>query len=415
MIIIIDLNMNVNTPYPRQSTVKATTESGIISHLCPRSKTSKLILYVVLSIAIGAAGILSTKNELFVSHMEGMKTRLSSSSKETKNIQHVMDSSNGREQPQFSNTTDVLKTQVMTNSSEPVFRITPLGPACLSHIHSQDKVDKKYSSKFHRSCKFLPPPTEIASRCPTDELEKHIMDSYSHEEDNLQRYVMFVASAHSGHSLVGSLLDSHPMMLVANEADIFSKYLGNSEMGPQPLHTRDEMFDEIFSNSVKCALFSRYQHDYNYTIPNGWGGHWIPGKLTVIGDKKGGSTRQKLKQLAKEESNEHMVSVFRDFQEIIGLPIRIINVFWDRDAVYRGSDRFIQTLKDGIPSVSSFDWDNGVYTCGDEASRRALLRNACDFLGVPCDSSVIDMWSSMASCKAATKHVSVSGQGSDSD
>ena len=219
---------------------------------------------------------------------------------------------------------------------------------------------------------------------------------------------MFIATAHSGHSLVGSLLDAHPMMLVANEDDIFSRYLGHPGNGyPRtPLETRDKIFDSIFSNSLKCALYSRWQHTYNYTVPHGWGGHWMPGKLTVIGDKKGGTTSSRLEAL-RSESEQKMVEVFQEFQATLGLPIHIIHVFWDKSSRFRKDEKLISILRDGMSSdlLSASEWDNSVYTCGDKDSQESLILETCDALGVPCDSTITDLWMSMANCKSAEKHV----------
>eukprot|EP00984_Skeletonema_dohrnii_P037177 scaffold38995_cov161-Skeletonema_dohrnii-CCMP3373.AAC.1 len=256
------------------------------------------------------------------------------------------------------------------SSGEKLYRIAPLSPNCLNH--TLDQKNEKYGTHFKRSCKFIPlSPIEVASSsaCPEErwKVQKHF-DSFQQEKESLKRYVMFIATAHSGHSLVGSLLDAHPMMLVANEDDIFSRYLkhpGNSYPGT-PLETRDEIFDSILSNSLKCALYSRWQHAYNYTVPHGWGGDWMPGKLTVIGDKKGGTTSNRLKAL---QSEKKMVEVFQEFQTTIGLPIHIIHVFWDKNSdVYRKNEKLVSILQDGMSSgvLSASEWDNSVYTCGDK-------------------------------------------------
>ena len=297
------------------------------------------------------------------------------------------------------------------NVSEKLYRIAPLSPNCLSHVHTLDQKVKKYGTRFKQSCKFMPlSPLEVASSSACSEeqwkVQKHI-DSFQQEKESIKRYVMFIATAHSGHSLVGSLLDAHPMMLVANEDDVFSRYLKyHSNSYPStPLETRGEIFESILSNSLKCALYGRWQHAYNYTVPHGWGGDWKPGKLAVIGDKKGGTTAKRLRALHSEKK---MVKVFQEFQTTISLPIHIIHVFWDRNSdVYRKNDKLVSILRSGISSdiLSASEWDNSVYTCGDRNSQESLIMETCDALGVPCDSTVMNLWVSMAKCKLADKHV----------
>ena len=294
---------------------------------------------------------------------------------------------------------------VLSNGSNAATPFYVLNSTCTSHIPNPH--DEKYGSKFQASCKFLPGPNDVASQCPIHHQVKQFINGFAQEQKNIQRYVMFLAMGHSGHSLVGSLLDAHPMMLVANEADIFTKWLGGGdyEYGG-PLTTRDEIFAEILSNSLKCALYTRWQHGYNYTIPGGWGGQGVPGKLAVIGDKKGGKTFKRLHDLRKK-SETLMLESFRDFQKTIDLPIHIIHVYWENNShAYKKDNRIINLLQSGPTNVNVFAWDNSLYTCGDKADRQALLSNVCKFLGVPCDSAILDIWNSMAKCKSASKHIS---------
>lgn len=306
------------------------------------------------------------------------------------------------------NNDTAVATQDLVEPSDPSYRISVLPDECLIDVRAKDRRDKKYSSRYNKSCKFLPPPIKVASSCPSQGLTK-LIASFSNETNNLQRYVMFMATAHSGHSLVGGLLDSHPMMLVANECDIFSRFLESpkAQYPHTPLKTRKEIFDDIFSNSLKCALYSRLQHGYNYTVPNGFGGTWIKGELSVIGDKKGGSTSNRMHELLKI-SEDKMVRTFEKFQRTIGLPIHIIHAFWGKDSdVYKKNDEVIKILSKRLPShlLSASEWDSDVYACGDDASRRSLLLDTCNNLKVPCNSDIISMWSSMATCKLALKHI----------
>jgi len=302
----------------------------------------------------------------------------------------------------FKSLTDL----VLSNGSNAAAPFHVLNSSCTSHIPITRDKKKKYSSTFQMSCKMLPGPNVVASQCPNHHQVEQFINGFAQEQNNVQRYVMFLAGAHSGSSLVGSLLDAHPMMLVANEADIFTRWLGGGdyEYG-ESLPTRDEIFAEILSNSLKCALYTRWQHGYNYTVPGGWGGQWVPEKLAVIGDKKGHKTVLRLDEL-REKSETLMLESFRDFQRTIGLPIRIIHVYWKKNAKTKNAERIINLLQSEPTNVSVFEWDSTLYACGGKADRLALLSNVCKFLGVPCDSAILDIWNSMAKCKSASKHIS---------
>jgi Sulfotransferase family len=95
-------------------------------------------------------------------------------------------------------------------------------------------------------------------------------------------YTMFVGYPRSGHSLVGSLLDAHPDVVIAHELDAL-RFL-------QAGFTRDEIYYLILENSRLFAEIGRTWGPYSYAVPDQWQGRFRT--LRVIGDKKGGrSTR----------------------------------------------------------------------------------------------------------------------------
>jgi hypothetical protein len=289
------------------------------------------------------------------------------------------------------------------------FRIVPLSSNCTNHIPMPNTINyRKYSSPFTRSCKFLPEPTTVASRCETDKVQQ-LIEIFPKERQNIQRYVMFLATGHSGHSLVGSLFDAHPMMLVANERDIFSRWVKEWRQSENRFErSQEHIFQNIFNNSLSCALYTRWQHDYNYTVPNGWGGSWIPGELTVIGDKKGGST---MKIFQKLQTQGRLLETFHDFQTkaLDGLPILILHVYWGESKAQRQVQNLLHTLRSAKPPLKanfkSFNWNSTLYSCGTTKERLQLLEDVCNFLGVPCDSTILNLWESMAVCKSASKHI----------
>jgi hypothetical protein len=282
------------------------------------------------------------------------------------------------------------------------FRIVPLSSNCTNHIPMPKKSDGR------RSCRLLPEPTTVASQCETDKVQQ-LIEIFPKERQNIQRYVMFLATPHSGHSLVGSLLDAHPMMLVANEGNIFRRWVTKwRESENQSKRSQEQIFQYIFNNSLSCALYTRWQNDYNYTVPNGWGGSWIPGELTVIGDKKGGNA---FKMFQKFQKKGMLLKTFRNFQTkaLDGLPIHIIHVYWGESKAKDQVQKLLDILKSAKPPLTtnfkSFNWNNTLYTCGTTKERRQLLEDVCNFLEIPCDSTILKGWESMATCKLASKHV----------
>ena len=99
---------------------------------------------------------------------------------------------------------------------------------------------------------------------------------------DVKYYAMFMGYAHSGHSVVGALLDAHPRMVIANELHALRE-----------LHYHEfdkyKLFRLILENSRIMAVKKvRTNTGYNYNIPHLYQGRFE--KLEVIGDKKGGAS-----------------------------------------------------------------------------------------------------------------------------
>jgi hypothetical protein len=96
---------------------------------------------------------------------------------------------------------------------------------------------------------------------------------------------MFVGYPRSGHTLIGSLLDAHPQMVVAHELDAL-KYV---EAG----FSKYQIFHLILDNSRQFTRSGRSCAGFSYNVPNQWQGTYQC--LQVIGDKKGGKSTMRLR------------------------------------------------------------------------------------------------------------------------
>lgn len=102
--------------------------------------------------------------------------------------------------------------------------------------------------------------------------------------DGVEKYCMFVGYPRSGHSLVGSLLDAHPSVIIAHELDAL-KFV---EAG----FGRDQLYQLLLDNSRRFAQKGREWTGYAYEVPGQWQGRFDA--LRVIGDKKGGRSTLRL-------------------------------------------------------------------------------------------------------------------------
>jgi hypothetical protein len=100
----------------------------------------------------------------------------------------------------------------------------------------------------------------------------------------VKTYCMFLGYPRSGHSLVGSLLDAHPNVIIAHELDVLKHV--------QARFSTNQIFYLLLENSRKLAARGRGYSGYSYEVANQWQGRFR--ELHVIGDKKGGGSSTRL-------------------------------------------------------------------------------------------------------------------------
>jgi hypothetical protein len=91
-------------------------------------------------------------------------------------------------------------------------------------------------------------------------------------------FCFFVGYPRSGHSLIGSLLDAHPRLVIAHEL-AFTRYL---KWG----FSRRQILKLIARNTEVESGQGRTSTGYDYGVPGQWQGRWE--QMECIGDKSGG-------------------------------------------------------------------------------------------------------------------------------
>lgn len=94
---------------------------------------------------------------------------------------------------------------------------------------------------------------------------------------SVETLLLFIGYPRSGHSLIGSLLNAHPEIVIAHELNA----LWYVDRG----FTRDQLFARIIERDRWFDRHGRQWTEYNYTVPGQWQGRYR--RLRVIGDKKG--------------------------------------------------------------------------------------------------------------------------------
>ena len=121
----------------------------------------------------------------------------------------------------------------------------------------------------------------------------------------VQTYCMFVGYPRSGHSLVGSLLDAHPDMVIAHELDDSGSSRTASDAASCTL---------ILNNSRRSRRRAASRPDL-YRIPNQWQGRFR--SLRVIGDKRGMTSMSRIQRRPQ---------LLDSLQRVVRDPVRFVHV-----------------------------------------------------------------------------------------
>lgn len=215
---------------------------------------------------------------------------------------------------------------------------------------------------------------------------------------SVQNYCWFLGYPRSGHTLVGSLLDAHPEIIIAQELHAL-KYVDKG-------FSKNQLFYLCLKRSEDFTKAGRIWSGYDYNIPNQWNGRFR--ELKVIGDKKGGASAGTLMR------HPHLVS---KLVETLHMPMRVIHVVrnpydnittikrraaerLDRLGVDRESmsiedaikmyfkfSKTIQAVKQEIPSQDMYDLRHEDLI----ANPKQTVADLCRFLGVePTDDYLTD-------------------------
>lgn len=125
--------------------------------------------------------------------------------------------------------------------------------------------------------------------------------------EGVETYCMFIGYPRSGHTLVGSLLDAHPEIVVGNELNTI-RYVRYH-------FRRDQIYWLLLENTRNFSRQGRWHTDYLYAVPDQWQGRY--NRLRVIGDKRGSGSVKKI------YANPRL---YRRLVDMVGVPIRVIHV-----------------------------------------------------------------------------------------
>lgn len=202
---------------------------------------------------------------------------------------------------------------------------------------------------------------------------------------SIETFCAFIGYPRSGHSLLGSLLDAHPQMVIAHELDVLRLVAAG-----WPRHA---IYSRILNHDASFTASGRQWYGYDYRVPGQWQGR--TSELRVIGDKKGGMTTEQLG--ARPELLERL-------RRTVDVPLRLVHVVRSPyDNITTMARRSGQTLEHAagryfdlcatVARVKEEVDEDEVLDVRHEAlinDPRANLRRACRFLGVDPPADYLD-------------------------
>ena len=133
---------------------------------------------------------------------------------------------------------------------------------------------------------------DLSNTTDQDETELKQPVKLSQEVVNgIKKFVFFIGYPRSGHSIIGSMMDAHPNMVIAHEFMLFKKLSQGSQRSQ--LKNKTFLFNKLYWDSYKDAhrgwrSTSEQNKGYTLEINSPWQGTFE--HLKVIGDKSGGVT-----------------------------------------------------------------------------------------------------------------------------
>ena len=142
-----------------------------------------------------------------------------------------------------------------------------------------------------------------------DEVQYYLSNLFEQEDifKSVEKYCMFVGYTRSGHSLVGSLLDAHPNIIIGHELNALKLF-------QRGVNYR-KIYYLLLQNSRRKANAGRQETGYSYEVPHQWQGKFQT--LKVIGDKRGSATNFVIR------TNPEILNILPDR---INVPIKFIHV-----------------------------------------------------------------------------------------
>lgn len=207
----------------------------------------------------------------------------------------------------------------------------------------------------------------------------------------IRRHGLFIGAPRNGHSLIGSLLDAHPDMVIAHELGV-PKYLAAH-------FSRRQIQCLLLANSRRHARQGRSHIHYSHAVPGQWQGRYR--ELQVLGDKHGEGFLLSVR--ARPWLIQQAITTLRPacFIHVVRNPhdaIASVVSSSKRGQSVEGAIRYFESLYATLEQVKAQIEPGFLYEFRFEdflAAPREQLRQLCGFLQVEADVDYLDACASI--------------------
>ena len=197
--------------------------------------------------------------------------------------------------------------------------------------------------------------------------------------NQVKTYCMFLGNQRSGHSLIASLIDAHPNIIISHEVNALKYW----SMG----FSRNQIFSLLLENSSSYAERGRGESGYNYVVPNQHQGKFK--ELLVVGDKDGRRDTSQLarfsniiRPIIKKNEDVKIIMVVRNpFDNITTISLRNRETEVNQQDI----DRYFEMAHASEKFINSVG-SKFCFTINHEEvinSPKTALKKICNFLEVP--------------------------------
>ena len=138
--------------------------------------------------------------------------------------------------------------------------------------------------------------------------------------NNVKYFVFFVGHGRGGSSILGSLVDAHPHMVVATDYQLFHKWNEN----PEYHRNRSVLYTALYFRARRVAFgYKKFEsRGYSLYIENAYMGRYR-NNITVIGEKEAGSATASF-----GINKARWLKTYRDIKRTAKVPVKVVQVWY---------------------------------------------------------------------------------------